>query len=855
MHRATLLVLLVLTGCNRDRGALQAVIQYDTAVRASCVALDVLDSGGGVLQTLNLDRPEDPERNTLTVAVFRGELPDTVQLQARALWGNGCAGALAGNGKSTPVEGQFKPGESTRVELTLQRPARELDADGDGFIDAARGGPDCDDARDDRKPGVQELCDGTQDLNCDDKRGCDDNTCQSQACARAPTSLVFTTSAQTKPAGGCSQAIVVERRDSLGNPSTFGLPTPLTLGTTLPGGVAFFADAACSSSLAPAIAANGSTLTFYVKGTKAGQGELSASADSLSSSVLTHAIVAGPGTKPRITSSANTLRAGECVPFTFDWLDAYDNVAVGKAKSVTVTAAMDARLYQDSACQQEATTTDLTQEGTSLTLYFSGTRTGTVNLVVEGTMSVKAQQEQTVRPNLPRMFTLEGTAAQTIFAGECSSAMTVRMFDRFNNPTSFDTATTLNLSSNSPGDFGFYADAGCTGTVLTALPLAAGATSPRFSFKGKTGGSVTITARQPDLEPANQSVNQTHVLIPVVRRGKCGIADGQTASSGCTIDPPVRDLNKSFLVFQATNNTSTTRDAFVRCELRQNQVACSRVGSSGDTTLQWQVVERPTGLRVQHLPVGCSANRTTKSFTSVSRDKSFLLFSSSADGGTVGYNEFAGVQFTSPTQAEIVLNTGDCYSTSYALQVVEWEGLTVSQGSTGAMSGTSLSAAGTPGVPDLSRTVLLTTHQASEETNADICNRLVRGELTSDTEMNFTIAAGQTCSGAKVPTIVWQRITFPTSTLVHTARLATSASGASSADFPMAVDPTRTLLMSSSQAHGGQGSGESGFRASDTPGEASGRLTLSADNKRIELERDSTSAPARWTAYAIQFEP
>jgi hypothetical protein len=853
MRRVSLLlVLVVLAGCNRE-GAIQAVIHYDASVRASCIALEVLGGGDEVLRTLRLERPADPERKTLTVAIFRGDLPEEVQLQARALWGNGCTSALANNGQSALVTGQFKAGEVSDVNIDLQRPSKALDDDEDGYIGADHGGPDCDDTRQDHRPGVEELCDGTDDLNCDNKRGCDDSTCAGKACARAPSSLLFTSGAFDATAGTCSPPVVVERRDSQNQASEFGFPTPLTLQTTVSGGVMFYADASCSSSVDPTIPAGKSSLTFYVRGTKAGQGELSASATALTAATVTHSVVAGPGITPLITTPPNTLRAGECVPFTVEWRDAFDNPALGHPNNITLTTGMDAKLYQDAACQQAVTPAFLARDVQSLPLYFSGPRTGTTTIVVEGTTSLKAQQAQTVRPNVPTAFVVEGTAPQTLFAGECSSAMTVRMFDRFNNPTSFDAATPLGLSSNSTGDFGFYVGAGCTGTPVSALTLAAGATSAGFSFKGKTGGPVTLTAALSNLTP----VSQNHTLIPLVRRGRCLINTNQTASTGCTIDPPVRDLTKSFLVFQATSSASTVRDAFVKCQLTQNQVTCNRVGTAGVLNIQWQVVERPTGLRVQHVPVDCAGTKTTTTITSVSRDKSLLLFSSSQDGGQVGVNEFMGVQFASPTQVEFLFNSSVCNSTDYALQVVEWDGLVTSQGATGAMSGTSLTTTATPAVPDLARTVLLSTHQATDESDADICNRLVRGELTSDTGMSFSIAADQTCSAPKVPSIHWQRITFPMGTLVNTATLtaATSSRTTTSAEFPTAVDPTRTLLLTSSQAHGGQGSGESGYRTIDTPGEAAGRLTLTANNKQIQLERDSVFAQSRWTAYAIQLEP
>ena len=186
MNRAVFL-LLVLCGCARDE-AFQVTLQLAPALSASCVVLEVLSPDGTVQQSEFLPRPKDREK--MVWAVYRRDFPADVQLQARAFWGSGCEEPRRYNGLSEPVSVHFAPGVQN-VQLTLSPPGEAEDADRDGFVSAEQGGADCDDRRAELRPGIQELCDASADLNCDGRRGCDDATCSGRLCSRAATALVF----------------------------------------------------------------------------------------------------------------------------------------------------------------------------------------------------------------------------------------------------------------------------------------------------------------------------------------------------------------------------------------------------------------------------------------------------------------------------------------------------------------------------------------------------------------------------------------------------------------------------------------------------------------------------------------
>lgn len=277
MNRSALGLLLVLASCHRGPDAVQARIQLDPGLYATCVALEVLSNDGTVLDTQWVERTQ--EQAELRVAVFQGSLPDNIQLQARAFWGSGCEGTLAFNGQSERQATRFADTRIESLTLTLHPPSSVEDADGDGFIAHDRGGPDCDDVRPDLNPHAQEVCDGTADLNCDGRRGCDDATCANQTCTWVPTRLAFVQAPASAGVGECGGPVTVQLLDSRGQPVSPATATRVHLSSPSLGGVSFYADAGCATGLgAPFIPAGDSQLLFYVKGNMAGSGTLSASA-------------------------------------------------------------------------------------------------------------------------------------------------------------------------------------------------------------------------------------------------------------------------------------------------------------------------------------------------------------------------------------------------------------------------------------------------------------------------------------------------------------------------------------------------------------------------------------------------
>ncbi|WNG16308.1 putative metal-binding motif-containing protein [Cystobacter fuscus] len=847
MNRVVAALLLVLWGCGGDRGALQALIQVDPQLPASCIALDVTRADGSVLQSQKLARPLD--RQELRVAIFRGALPQDIRLQARALWGAACEEPLLANGWSEPVTARFERTVGA-VSLRLDLPPPSLDADRDGFVSQAEGGPDCDDALPQSRPGVQELCDASADLNCDGLWGCDDSTCSRRACSRTASALVFTSPEQQGIAGQCSpQPVIVERRDVLGQPAVPNHATALELSASSLEAT-FYADAACRAPLVPTIPARARALSFYVRGTRATSGLLTASS-ALGEASLAHTLVPGDPAKLAFSSASDSGLAGECVPLTLERRDAYDNAAPGPRRTVSFSPAPSAQLafYSDASCGTRLSSATFPEGAVSLTLYFRGTRAGEASIVasMEGSANARFTRGVNAGPASKLTLSLPG---QAVLAGSCSPQATVRTLDAFDNPAIPSSEVSVELSATVGMGLRFYADAGCV-DELSRLTLSPDVPSGSFYFKGRTGGSVDVTAASADLP----SVTQSQRVAPVVRRGTCTLLDG-AASVTCPIDPALGSRERSFLVFQATTYNEKTEHSFVRCHLTStSSLTCGRAKSEGTANIQWQVVELSRGLRVHHLEQSCpssNGNSLTVNLSSrVQMEKSFVLFSSSQFGSTTDANDFATVQLTSAEQVKIDLKAA-CDKARYSVQVVELDGLSVSRGLAGKMTTAPVEVRVSPA--ETSRSVLTSTFQATGNDSA-ICNRMVRGEMLGQDVLRFSRGLGSSsCNGAEISEIAYERLTFPEGYSVQARNVSLDNNALSITETLSDVDPTRTLLLSSSQVHGGQGAGETSYRWNDVVGAGTARFRLTSPT-RLEVARDAPLESARWTVYAVQFEP
>ena len=257
--------------------------------------------------------------------------------------------------------------------------------------------------------------------------------------------------------------------------------------------------------------------------------------------------------------------------------------------------------------------------------------------------------------------------------------------------------------------------------------------------------------------------------------GTCTIAD--TASSGsCTISPTLTDTTKTILLFQATSSNDTPSSSSVRCYLTStSNITCDRDGTSGLVNIAWQTAESTSGVTVEHLTPVCNEDGdgdediTNVAITAVSdMGKTFVLYSHRSSGASWDQNDHRTVRLTSTTNVELrQAGSGTCETTSEgALQVVQYDGASVTRGETAAMTGTSLPATGLSSVTT-ANTMLLYSYRVAGS-GPEMCERMVRGEIDSATSLNFTRSEGAGgCDTANIVAVAWERVEFTDGTSVQ----------------------------------------------------------------------------------------
>ena len=135
-----------------------------------------------------------------------------------------------------------------------------------------------------------------------------------------------------------------------------------------------------------------------------------------------------------------------------------------------------------------------------------------------------------------------------------------------------------------------------------------------------------------------------------------------------------------------------------------------------------------------------------------------------------------------------------------------------------------------------------------------MCALMGRSLMPDATTVQFQRANGfGGCANQLVDAVEAQRVQLPVGSLVTAVPLSLAA-GALSGVIPVSFDLTRTALLTSSQASGGQAGGET---ASNTSifGEAQVRLSCDGAANTCTAFRASAASTAVFTIYALQLDP
>ena len=365
-------------------------------------------------------------------------------------------------------------------------------------------------------------------------------------------------------AGVCS-LVHVESQDTYGNASTIEFDALVDLALTgVP--VSAYSDAGCTSSiLSTTIANTTNSSQIYLRSTQSGSAslELSTAAALTLENVAFEVVPAAP-TKLEITTTAQTILAGECsAPVNLRVLDAFDNIAAPSA-AVPVTFAnssAELEIFDGAGCSGGAVTGISFSGGVGeREVSFRSTTAGSYTFLVEGTGLSSANQSAVIDPNVATTISFL-TAAQTVTAGACSAITTLELQDDFGNPSNPVVNRTLDLTG---ANFQFFSDAGCSSAIAT-VDITTMQTQANFYFRNNVAATQAINAEHIDLVNATQ--NQTIESGGATQLAIISPYTNGLSASSCSVAHEVRSQdgfgNTTNVASSTTVNFTTTEDVKV----------------------------------------------------------------------------------------------------------------------------------------------------------------------------------------------------------------------------------------------------------------------------------------------------
>ncbi len=526
----------LVAGCsNRTDGALRIVVTVDPSLKADC--FEVVLSKGAVLAYEAVKR--EPGVSSYTIGAKQGSMPAIVTVQAKAYLGD-CSDAVNRklNSSSAGVDHAFPTMGVEVVELKLSPPDTTLDNDRDGYADAQKSGPDCDDTDATVHPGSTQACGLAKDTNCDGKYACQDPDCQSEPSCQSPaTKLAFVPATATFLRGACSQDVVLEVHDAQGAITPVALDTTIALTTSDPKVLVVSGSCTGSPVTSVMIPYNQSSVRLKVRSTVAGAQTVTAAATGVASGTLALDVRPIPTAALVFTSAAQSLKAGDCsAPVTVELRDAANGVTTAAADtalglSTTATASFDFFAASDTTCATPLTapatiTVQAGQSGGSFRVR--STRAALPNStftlgVHDSAGSTPDTQVLTVAPNVASALVFTSSPPGLQQTNCSTSPVRIEVQDAFGNTSTVAAATTLALSTTPaltpPDYFTFYKYAGTTVACTTAVSLsspatiAAGTSGLSLAIKAKPIGTYVMTAAAPGSVPSLTAGTQTAVIV------------------------------------------------------------------------------------------------------------------------------------------------------------------------------------------------------------------------------------------------------------------------------------------------------------------------------------------------------
>ncbi len=206
-------------------------------------------------------------------------------------------------------------------------------------------------------------------------------------------------------------------------------------------------------------------------------------------------------TSSAFITTANTVSAQ---PFTVALEDSFGNPTTStSALSLQLSSTSTGALFATSSSGTPTTTATLAAGSSSLTLYYGDTKIGTPTLTIRSTGLSSATQTETVSAT---KFAITSNPFTTVANNSATQPFTIQLQLGSGAPATSATATTIHLTSTSPGGT-FAASPGGSATTTVTLPAN---TSTVTVYYGDTkAGTPTVTVAATGVTSASQSESVT----------------------------------------------------------------------------------------------------------------------------------------------------------------------------------------------------------------------------------------------------------------------------------------------------------------------------------------------------------
>lgn len=325
-------------------------------------------------------------------------------------------------------------------------------------------------------------------------------------------------------------------------------------------------------------------------------------------------------------------------------------------------------------------------------------------------------------------------------------------------------------------------------------------------------------------------------------------------SKNHTLVTTLTDTSKAFLVFGIRNSQNQPAYSQVSGKIASTTtVTFQRDTASGVVDIVGYVAEFSAGVVVERGTANESGEPTTIDITLSSitdLSKAFVLFSVRCGGSTHSADDAVQSYLwddSGTKKLRLQVSGTKFFGITHYVewQVIQYDDCSVQRGSdTGMASGDSSELASISEI-DLSKSFLIFSYIHPDGTSANIGQKLLRGRITSSTQLTFD----RDQTGVEISDIRWEVVSFTGNESVQEVLESFVATDGQEDATITSVDTDKALALASAIQKGGKGN----YSSDDIPGEAwfTAEITSSTN---LQTKRASTNSTADACFYVINFE-